>query len=187
MPTHQYPASPLQECTEPLLSSPKNVSSMLLPDHSRKVFAAPVVELRAARIPIIGFFAHHHWFVVVRSGRRDRWEVWQHANVGGDFSVGYLHKNLLPPDAGVGNGPSWVIQCWRGEVTRTLASRIESSPDTYPWCFKYRYWPGPNSNTFVQWVLGEEFQLGRCAVGRGYGGCFSGRLPDQRRQRNNAR
>jgi hypothetical protein len=127
------------------------------------------VELRAARIPVIGALAHHHWLIVQYEDlRRDRWEVWQYPDFGGERSCGYLHMNLLPPEAGVGNGPSWVIECWLGQAAVALGERIERSPDTYPWCFKYHYWPGPNSNTYVQWILGERRQLGRCGVGRGY-------------------
>lgn len=128
---------------------------------------APVVELRAARIPFIGLFAHHHWFVV-QCQRRDRWEVWQRADVGGERSFGHLHKNLLPADAGVGSGPSWLVARWCDDAASALAARIERSPETYPWCRRYHYWPGPNSNTYVQWVLGERLRLGRCGVGRRY-------------------
>jgi len=41
----------------------------------------------------------------------------------------------------------------------------------YPHCGHYRYWPGPNSNTFVAWVLREAAvpqRLGRRALGQGY-------------------
>lgn len=125
------------------------------------------VELRAARIPIIGFFAHHHWFVVDRGGVRDRWEVWQSARAGGT-AWGHLHRNLKRPDAGVGFGPSWLVQMWEGGAAVALARRIEDSPQTYPWRGRYLPWPGPNSNTYVQWVLGTTLRLGPHAPGRNY-------------------
>ena len=43
--------------------------------------------------------------------------------------------------------------------------------DAYPFCQKYRYWPGPNSNTFAAWVLrkaGVEHKLGPMALGKRY-------------------
>jgi hypothetical protein len=135
---------------------------------------SPVVELRAARIPFLGAIAHHHWLVVERQGPsgggpcRDRWEVWQYPDFGGQLTAGHLHKNLLPPEAGVGSGPSWMIAHWQGQAAAALAERIEQSPVSYPWRRHYRYWPGPNSNTYVQWVLGDDFRLGRCGVGRRY-------------------
>jgi hypothetical protein len=137
-------------------------------DSSSQPDRVRIVELRAARIPFIGAIAHHHWLVVQRGDRRDRWEVWQYPDYGGERSAGHLHKNLLPPDVGVGSGPSWMIERWSGAAADRLAERIEASPETYPWCFKYHYWPGPNSNTYVQWILEELRYLGRCGVGRRY-------------------
>ena len=109
------------------------------------------VELRGARIPVIGWFAHHYYFVVEREADSDRWEVWQHPGGSADCQ-GHVHKNLLPRDAGVGWGTSFAIQVWRGEEAQALAERIEASMTTYPYSDKYRYWPGPNSNTYVQWI-----------------------------------
>jgi hypothetical protein len=126
-----------------------------------------LVELRAARIPWIGWFAWHHWFVIVRPDARDRWEVWQSARAGGD-SWGHLHRNLLPPDRGVGAGSSWVVQSWRESAAAELAQRIERSPAEYPFRERYHYWPGPNSNTYVQWVLGCRCRLSWHACGRGF-------------------
>jgi hypothetical protein len=123
------------------------------------------VELRAAKIPVIGPIAWHHWFVLEQQGKRDRWEVWQAAGAGGE-SWGHLHRNLFPPERGVGNGDSWSVCRWDGTVARRLVERIEASPVTYPFCGFYWFWPGPNSNTYAQWVLGEQARLGPCAPGR---------------------
>jgi hypothetical protein len=126
-----------------------------------------IVTLRAARIPYIGFVARHHWLEVTRGDRCDRWEVWQRVDAGGD-SWGYLHRNLLPPGQGVGNGPSWLVDTWEGEGAEALAARIEASIEDYPWCHRYWFWPGPNSNTYVQWVLDGNLALGRKAPGKWY-------------------
>lgn len=116
------------------------------------------VELRAARLPYVGRIAWHHWFVVRRPGAEDRWEVWQRADAGGQ-SWGHLHRNLLPPLQGVGNGESWPLRQWSGEPAERLAQRIEASPQTYPHRSRYAFWPGPNSNSYVQWILGQEHRL----------------------------
>ncbi|MGL5034799.1 MAG: DUF3750 domain-containing protein, partial [Microcystaceae cyanobacterium] len=65
------------------------------------------------------------------------------------------HKNLMPFDAGVGNGDSWLETFWTGELAQNLASILENSPYNYPYNNCYRYFPGPNSNTYVQWVLNQ--------------------------------
>ena len=133
-----------------------------------------VVEIRAARIPgWSGFFADHHWLLMLHGfdGKHyescDRWEVWQHANQN-DSSWGHLHKNLLAPCQSVGVGRSRSIKQWFDEDAHAIIETIESSPNTYPFNKKYRYWPGPNSNTFVQWVMRDRMKLGIRAVGKRY-------------------
>ena len=120
------------------------------------------VELRAAKIPSIpGIIADHYWLLVFHSGegnklqKCDRWEIWQEAHCN-NSCWGHLHKNLLTPYQGVGNGPSQLIQKWIDEEAISIIEKIESSPDTYPFINEYRYWPGPNSNTFAQWVVQDN-------------------------------
>ena len=133
-----------------------------------------IVEVRAAKTPgWSGIVADHHWLLVLRGfdGKHyescDRWEVWQHANQN-DSCWGHLHKNLLAPCQGVGNGHSWPIKQWFGNDAHAIIETIESSPKTYPFKNKYRYWPGPNSNTYAQWVIGDKLRLDVRAVGKRY-------------------
>ena len=111
------------------------------------------VELRYAGLPIIGFLAVHYWFVV-DDGERHRWEVWQSANAGGT-SVGHLHRDLKAPEADVGGGPTRLAAEWRDEDARRIAEVLSRCAGDYPHCARYFPWPGPNSNTFVAWVLAE--------------------------------
>lgn len=125
------------------------------------------VELRAARVPYVGHIAHHCWLVVWNDGRPERWEVWQWRNTGGD-AWGHLHRNLLRYDSGIGNGPSRVIETWRGAAASPLAERLAQAPQHYPWRQRYLPWPGPNSNTFVRWVIGDPTIMGWQALGKHY-------------------
>ena len=130
-----------------------------------------IVELRKAKIPTIaGTIADHYWFVIeCENNEKERWEVWQKANAG-PVSWGYVHLNLKPYDAGVGNGPSRVEAKWRGEKAEKIAD-ILRNPDLYPWRNRYLPWPGPNSNTYVNWVLlksGVKYRLGFKAWGRSF-------------------
>lgn len=126
------------------------------------------VELRGARIPFIGLLAHHYWLVVHAGERCERWEVWQRPQpvVVGN---GHVHCDLLPWRAGVGGGDSWLVKLWVGPPARRLAKRARESVTSYPFSSTYRYWPGPNSNTYVQWLLGKELRLPWQAWGRSYG------------------
>jgi hypothetical protein len=126
-----------------------------------------VVELRRAGIPFLGWLAAHYWFVVRDEQRCERWEVWQTKNAGGR-SIGHLHCNLKPPEAHVGGGPTRLIAEWRGDQALALQRALSTD---YPYCDTYRYWPGPNSNTYVAWVLrqaGIDYPLGRLAVGKNF-------------------
>ena len=132
------------------------------------------VELRAAKIPgLPGFFADHYWLLVFQGMEGstqmtcDRWEVWQHSRQN-DCCWGHLHKNLLDPFQGVGNGPSRLVQEWMGHEAFLIIEKIESAPSDYPFIEQYRYWPGPNSNTFAQWVVSDQMNLGIRAIGKSF-------------------
>jgi hypothetical protein len=128
------------------------------------------VELRYATLPPpLGAIAVHHWFVVRDRDRCERWEVWQARNAGGR-SIGYVHCNLKPPDAGVGGGPARLARTWNGAHAAAIARVLENARD-YPYVERYVAWPGPNSNTFVAWVLREariDAKLGWMALGKRY-------------------
>ena len=114
------------------------------------------VELRKAKIPIAGAIADHYWFVLhFENKSRERWEVWHKKNAG-PKCWGHVHFNLKPYDAGVGNGPSRVETKWHGEKAKLIAN-ILRDPDSYPWRNRYLPWPGPNSNTYVNWVFLKSF------------------------------
>jgi len=128
------------------------------------------VELRHAGLPFIGWLAVHYWFVVEDGGERHRWEVWQTADAGGR-SVGHLHCDLKAPEADVGGGPSRVAARWQGDEARRIAGVLGRCGEAYPFCGRYFPWPGPNSNTFVTWVLdqaGIGHRLGWRALGKNY-------------------
>ncbi len=120
------------------------------------------VELRCATLPFIGAIAEHYWFVTFDdAGACERWEVWQTQNAGGQ-SFGHLHCNFKKPDDGVSGGPCRVITQWRDADALRLLEALKSAENAYPYRDRYLPWPGPNSNTFVVWVLrraGIEYTL----------------------------
>jgi len=128
------------------------------------------VQLRYAGLPFIGAFAVHYWFVVFEGARAERWEVWQRKNAGGT-SIGHVHCNLKHPDDGVGGGPYRIATEWQGEAALRIHAVLREIETRYPDCHRYVLWPGPNSNSFVAWVLeqaGIDFRLGLRGIGRGY-------------------
>jgi hypothetical protein len=140
----------------------------------------PIVQLRCAHIPRLKGLAVHTWFVS-RKGQRgasaedrcrprwERWEVWQEADPSPN-GTGYVRHNLHHPVSGVGCGPSWALHEWRGSDAEAIQA-VLSRPNVYPWCRRYEYFPGPNSNTYTAWVLrqaGIDYAFPPSAVGSDY-------------------
>ena len=136
-----------------------------------------MIELRAAKIPGIGRIAVHYWFVIHQHGQTERWEVWQKPGQN-QSSWGHLHKNLLAFDRGVGNGDSWVEASWQGDEAAKFIAVLSRCAKDYPDKYRYHYWPGPNSNTYVQWVLNQvgcEHQLLPQGIGKNHLGWWGWR------------
>ncbi|MEK7612910.1 MAG: DUF3750 domain-containing protein [Patescibacteria group bacterium] len=110
-------------------------------------------------------FAKHPWFVVNKRGVLSRWEVFWKPNRS-KTSWGHLHKDFYSPLQGIemfffSNKYFWkdslllnVIEGNENSIARQMAEFIENSPQTYPYCYQYALM-GPNSNTYVQWVLNK--------------------------------
>jgi hypothetical protein len=107
-------------------------------------------------------FATHPWFVINRKGTISRWGV-SFSRRERDLSYGHLNKNLFPHFQGIEVFPFSQRYFWKGSVMRSiegdddsLAAQmtefIEMSNKNYPFTQKYKL-VGPNSNTYVQWVL----------------------------------
>lgn len=126
-----------------------------------------------------GIFADHHWIVVKPRGAEayTRYEV-----------VGWgepVRRNARAPDARwYGNAPVRV-SLLRGENAERLIPEVEAAVAEYPWTGRgtYRVWPGPNSNTFVAYVLRRVPELGAVMTPTGIGkdylgpGLKIGRMP----------
>jgi hypothetical protein len=126
-----------------------------------------LAQLKFASLPApLGLVAVHFWFTV----GGDRWEVWQRRNAGGT-SFGHLHRNLKAPEEGVGGGPARLACEWPGAAGIRIRNVLEESALCYPFRQRYLPWPGPNSNTFVAWVLrraGIDYRLPWKAIGRNF-------------------
>ncbi len=111
-------------------------------------------------------FARHPWFVVNSKGSVSRWEIFYEASKKGKISWGHLHKNCYEPWQGIemfffsdtclyGSTLRGTLEGGEGSLAHRVADLIESSPEAYPYNYRYSLYPGPNSNTYAQWVLGH--------------------------------
>ena len=124
-----------------------------------------------ATVPFM--FARHPWFVVDRKGVISRFEVfWKPSR--SKTSWGHLHKDFYPPSQGIemfffSNKYFWKRARLLGmvggsgdSVAHRMTDLIEASPQQYPYCDTYSL-RGPNSNTYVQWVL-DHFPEAKLAL-----------------------
>lgn len=130
------------------------------------------VRLYVAPLPVIGLLATHPWFVV-RSAEEEefhRWEVWQTAQ--GPHE--HVTMDLLGLESDVGGADGWQVAELHGADAEPVVRFIQERSPEYPCRDTYRYWPGPNSNSYAQWVLDEtgwDAELPRSSLGKGVGRC----------------
>ena len=115
-------------------------------------------------------FARHPWVVLNKKGVLSRWEIfWQKDRAAPSW--GHLHKDFYPPTQGTRitrfakKTPFWpsrvdtYIEGEEGSLAEKIVSFIESSPEKYPYCYKYSLF-GPNSVTYAQYMLKQFSKSG---------------------------
>jgi Protein of unknown function (DUF3750) len=140
-------------------------SSGILPD-AANVKPATVIILATRTGRWKSIFAEHMSIVMKPEGA-DQWTRYDVVGWGTP-----VRKNAYAADAlWYGNTPR-VIYRAEGEAAAMLIPRIEASIARYPFqkAGSYTVWPGPNSNTFVSWVVrhttGLDAELSSVAVGK---------------------
>ena len=112
-----------------------------------------VVQVYAARTwGWKGAVAVHSWISLKKPGAAgyERYDVvgWGVRNGGGA-----IRRNLRPADARwAGNDPELILDL-RGDAAAGAIPKVEAAITAYPHDDSYVTWPGPNSNTFVAYVL----------------------------------
>ena len=142
-------------------------SSGLLPD-AASVPEARVMILAARTGRWKSIFAEHMAIVVKPAGAA-RWTRYEVVGWGDP-----VRRDNYPADAlWYGNRP-YVVASLQGEDAARLIPRIEAAIALYPHRARgtYTVWPGPNSNTFVAWVVrntdGFAVELPPVAIGKDF-------------------
>jgi hypothetical protein len=123
-------------------------SAKLLPPAAQK--AEAVVAIYAGRTGRWrGIFAHHSWIVVKEKGAT-RYTRYDKVGWGSPVRT----DGWAPDGRWFGNPPEPVLIV-EGAAAERLIPRIRKAVASYPYRAwgDYAAWPGPNSNTFVAWVL----------------------------------
>jgi hypothetical protein len=126
-------------------------SAGLAPDPSRTREA--VVQVYAARSwGWKGAFSVHSWIAMKPAGA-SRYERYDVVGWGVDQGRPAVRRDIRPVDGyWAGNKPE-VIGELRGPDAEAAIGKLRAAIRDYPYPDTYRLWPGPNSNTFVAWVL----------------------------------
>lgn len=101
--------------------------------------------------------ARHPW-IALRDDGATAWERWEvmccpHDEVGPSLDTVHQHQMSPVEDYGGGGGRVRFHGVFRGERARRMISCVREEGPRYPYRHQYLMWPGPNSNTFVDWVL----------------------------------
>ncbi len=134
--------------------------------------SAAVVQVYAARVwGWRGIFADHTW-VSVKRENADSYTVYE--VVGWQRYQGKPVRRIatdVPDRRWYGAEPKILYEL-RGEAAQQAAGKIHEAAMNYPYPNRYLAYPGPNSNTFTQWIIQSvpelNFRLPARAVGKGY-------------------
>ncbi len=129
-----------------------------------------LISVMAARtVGWRGVFAVHSWVVVKEAGA-DAYTRFDKVGWGG----GTIRTNGYAPDGRwFGAAPEEIVRL-TGPDAAALIPRIRAAVASYPFADwgEYRAWPGPNSNSFVAWILKEvpeiDASLPPTAIGKDY-------------------
>jgi hypothetical protein len=109
-------------------------------------------------------FARHPWLVINKKGEISRWGVgWKPSRYNPQKTWGHVACDALPAFQGLRvlyffKKLRWpakvhsVIEGEEGSLVQKMISVIEASPLNYPHKDFYNF-TGPNSNTYVEWVI----------------------------------
>ena len=114
-----------------------------------------------------GYFAVHTWIATKETGADSYYvhEVtgWRHYVVSSRPGEPDRHWYGAEPE---------LYADIRGQRAAELIPAIQEAVEAYPYPTEYEAWPGPNSNTFVAWVIrqvpGFEVALPSHAIGKDY-------------------
>ncbi len=131
-----------------------------------------VVQVYAARaVRWRGYFGVHTWIAVKPTGA-EHFTVYEVAGFGLQRTGTSIRSSARAPDGRwYGNTPE-LLKDARGPGVDAIIQRIETAVQQYPYAATYHVWPGPNSNTFVAFVLRDvpelRVDLPPTAIGKDY-------------------
>ncbi|MDF1587397.1 DUF3750 domain-containing protein [Marinimicrococcus flavescens] len=119
----------------------------------------PVVQVYAARAwGWKGAFAVHSW-IVLKPENAEAYERWDVVGWGVGRGLPAVRRNIREPDGYWAGSRPELVGSLEGAEAAAAIPRIQAAIERYPYRDTYRTWPGPNSNTFVAWLIREVPEL----------------------------
>lgn len=118
-----------------------------------------------------GMFAIHSWIAVKKKDAKSYtvYEVMGWHAYRGNPAL-YVHDDI--PDRLWFNNKPEILLDLRGQVAEDAINNIEKAVAAYPYADQYHTWPGPNSNTFVAYLIRHvpqlAIQLPTTAIGKDF-------------------
>jgi hypothetical protein len=145
-------------------------SAHLAPDP--KVTKDAIVQVYAARAyNWRGLFAVHAW-IAAKPKNQPYYTVYQ--SLGWNLFRGRPYvdvQNGIPDAYWFGHKPH-ILFSIRGKAAEKAISEFPKVIETYPYHHHYLFWPGPNSNTFIAYVIRHiptlHFRLPTTMIGKDY-------------------
>lgn len=116
------------------------------------VYAARTVSWR-------GYFAVHSW---IATKEKDADSYTTYHVIGWRLRRGesvVVVEKEIPDRRWFGAEPNLIYEL-KGPRAETAIPKIQEAAKTYPYHRQYRAWPGPNSNTFVSYILRQTPEIG---------------------------
>jgi hypothetical protein len=139
--------------------------------------AAVVVGSASLHAPMDGI-ARHPWVALRPAGGRE-WERWEVMCCPDGDDLGTVERTNIDPlsDHGGGGGNVILHGVWRGAEAEKIIACVREQAPRYPYRHQYHGWPGPNSNTFVDWVIRAcdlDVELAAPSIGKDFRGMIIG-------------
>ncbi len=136
-----------------------------------------LVVVGSAALPApINRLARHPW-VALRDEGKHKWERWEVMCCPGRRGRSTVRRSIRSPlsDYGGGGGDVRLHGVIRGARAKSIAACVRARGPYYPHRSDYLVWPGPNSNTFVDWLIRAcdiDVDLPATSIGKDYRGLF---------------
>lgn len=118
-----------------------------------------------------GYFAIHTWVAIKEENASD-YTLYQVVSWGLRRTGSAVSISAGRPDRDWFRSPAKLLYEAKGEPAAQMIPQIKEAVQTYPHGREYVMWPGPNSNSFVQWVVSKvpaiDVRLPAKAIGKNW-------------------